>query len=131
MIFSWYAAAMPTGRPPSRERTALGERIAQARHQAGLSQIEVARQVGVSQRVVAYWEREAVSLRADQLDALASALGLSADALLGRRGAETRSAGPVGRTRRAFEALSRLPRRQQQKIVEVVETLIAGQPGVA
>ena len=33
--------------------------------------------------------------------------------------------GPVGKTRQVFETVSHLPRHQQQKIIEVVEALVA------
>lgn len=37
----------------------------------------------------------------------------------------TRRGGPVGRTRRVFETVSQLPRNQQQKILDVVDALVA------
>jgi len=35
--------------------------------------------------------------------------------------------GPVGRVRRVFESVSQLPRQQQQRIIDVVEALVAQQ----
>ena len=116
--------AMTTGRPASKPRTDLGKRISEARLAAGLTQQEVADKVNVTQRVVAYWEREAVSLRADQIDALASALNVTADALLGRNKRTSRGTGPVGKARRMFEEVSKLPRDRQQHVLRVVEDLI-------
>lgn len=122
-----YAADMPMGRPPSKKRTALGSRIAAARQAAGLTQQELADKIGATQRVVAYWEREAVSLRADQLDALAGALHLSADDLLGRAQPKARAAaaGPIGKARKIFAAISKLPRHQQEKIFSILEPFVA------
>ena len=74
------AKDMITGRPASKPRTALGLRISAARQSAGLTQQELAEKVNVTQRVIAYWEREAVSLRAEQINALSSALNVTADA---------------------------------------------------
>jgi len=119
------------GRPPAKPRTSLGERIAAARLAVGLTQQELARKIGISQRVVAYWERESVSLRPEQLAALAVALGISSDYLLGIAPAKQRGNGPAGKARRVFEAVSQLPRHQQQKIIDVVETLVAGQQSKA
>jgi hypothetical protein len=50
--------------------------------------------------------------------------GISVEELLGEPKAR-RLATPDGKARQLFESVSRLPRRQQQKIIEVVEALIA------
>jgi len=117
------AKDMITGRPASKPRTALGLRISAARQSAGLTQQELANKVKVTQRVVAYWEREAVSLRAEQIDALSNALNVTADTLLGRNTVTARS-GPVGKTRRMFEEVYKLPRDRRQHILRVVEDLL-------
>jgi transcriptional regulator with XRE-family HTH domain len=120
---SAYIPAMATGRPPRVPRTALGKKIYQAREQAGLSQEQLAQRIGVTQRVIAYWEREAVSLRAEQIDALANALNLTTDALLGRK-QPTPKTGPAGKVRQVFERVSSLPWHQQRQIVTIVEDLL-------
>lgn len=121
-----YADAMSQmGRPTDRKRTAFGERLAAAREAAGLSQRELADKLGVRQSVLSWWERQPVALKPEQLAALATALGVSADVLLGRDGAQKRGGGPSGKARRAFEAVAKLPRHHQQKIVAVVEALVA------
>jgi transcriptional regulator with XRE-family HTH domain len=115
------------GRPTDRQRTAFGERIAAAREAAGLSQRELADRLGITQRALSWWEREEVALRPEQLAALAAALGVSADFLLGLREPKARaSSGPAGKARRVFETVSKLPRHQQEKIVDTIETLLAG-----
>lgn len=119
-----YNASMPAGRPPSRERTTLGERIASARLQAGLTQTDLATRADVSQRVIAYWEREAVSIRPEQVQALADALNISADDLLGRQAAKTRGNGPVSRAKKLFDSISQLPRHQQEKIISILEPFV-------
>ncbi len=120
-----YGAPMAAGRPAKTKRPTFGERLALARQQAGLTQEQLAKKLGTTQRVITYWEREQVALRSEQLAALADALGVTADFLLCRESRQTRGNGPVGRTRRVFETVSHLPRHQQQKIIEVVEALVA------
>ena len=120
-----YDPCMPAGRPSKRPRSAFGERLSEARRRAGFSQQQLADKLGVSQRTVAHWERAKVALRADQLVALAHLLGVSADFLIGLEVPKQRESGPVGRTRRVLETVSRLPRHRQQKIIEVVEALVA------
>jgi transcriptional regulator with XRE-family HTH domain len=119
-----YDSLMQTGRPANKPRTSLGERITAARTDAGLTQQQLADKVETTQRVIAYWEREAVSLRADQIDSLADALNISTDELLGRTSRQ-RSGGPIGKARQVFEKVSKLPRNQQQRIISVVEALVA------
>jgi transcriptional regulator with XRE-family HTH domain len=128
-----YDPAMPInmGRPTNRKRTAFGERLVAAREEAGLNQSDLAHKLCITQRALSWWERQSVSLRPEQLAALAVALGVSADYLLGIDTTKKRGTGPAGKARRVFEIVSKLPRHQQQKIVDVVETLVAGQQSKA
>jgi len=120
-----YDEGMQTGRPPKHQRPPLGERIAAFRERAGLSQQQLADTLNVNQQMIAYWERRAVTLRPEQLADLSDALKVSVEELLGKEPPKIRGSGPSGKARQVFEAVSRLPRRQQQKIVEVVEALVA------
>lgn len=115
---------MKTGRPASNPRPPLGERIAQARKAIGLTQLQLAEKLGVSQRVVTYWERESVSLKPEQLSALADALEVSADFLLGRELAKKRGNGPQGKAKRILDAIAKMPRGQQEKVFDVIEPFI-------
>jgi transcriptional regulator with XRE-family HTH domain len=122
-----YDDGMQTGRPPKHQRPPLGERIAAFRERAGLSQQQLADALKVNQQMIAYWERRAVTLRPEQLAGLADSLKVSVEELLGKEASKVRGGGPSGKARQIFEAVSRLPRRQQQKIVEVVQALVAHQ----
>ena len=117
-----YSDGMKTGRPTKRERPPFGERLAEARIKAGLSQAQLAERMGVNQRLITHWERRSITLKPEQLTALAAALNVSADELLGIKPA--RQSGPTGRVRQVFDAVAALPRRQQQKIVDVVEAFV-------
>ena len=114
----------PGGRPAKHPRSDLGTRITQARQEAGLSQIDLAQKMGVTQQVVAAWERKAQSIRSDTLAKLAQVLGVSADELLGTRPPRSRASKPIGKARQLFEAVSKLPRRQQEKIAAVIEAFV-------
>ncbi len=113
---------MPAGRPAKLKRTPLGQRMAEAREKTGLTQTELGERLGVSQRVIANWERKPVALRAEQLAALADALSVSADFLLGRL--DAKSPFPKGRLREVFEKAHKLPRTQQNLIVDMVEAYV-------
>jgi transcriptional regulator with XRE-family HTH domain len=94
------------------------------RETAGLSVRELARQIGESHTNVSYWERSGQIPRSDKLAAIAKALGVTVENLLGEP-SPRRVTTPGGKVRQVFEAVSKLPRRQQQKIVEVVEAFVA------
>ncbi|MGH9968238.1 MAG: helix-turn-helix domain-containing protein [Pyrinomonadaceae bacterium] len=117
------------GRPAKKERTAFGERLYAVRQQAGLSQQQLADRLGITQRAYAHWERNPVALRADQLVSLAQALNVSVDDLVGINGSKKRGSGPTGKMKQLFEAASRLPRSQQQKIAALLEPFIAHHAG--
>lgn len=120
-----YDTGMSAGRPAKTKRPSFGERLAQTRQQAGLTQLQLAEKMGTSQRVMTYWEREGVALRPEQLAALANALGVTADFLVGKDVPKKHSGGPIGRGKRLFEAVSSLPRHQQEKIFAILEPYIA------
>ncbi len=119
-----YAVGMTAGRPARKPRPTFGERLAKARQEAGLTQAQLAERIGVSQRVVTYWEREPVALRAEQLAQVADALSVSADSLLGRKNGKRHTGGPAGKMRQLFQAASDLPRSQQQKVIDVLQPFI-------
>lgn len=124
-----YDAAMhPGGRPTDKPRTALGQRLQAARERAGISQKELAERLSTNQQRIAYWERRATGFRKETVLAqLTEILGISADELLGRAPAKGRAASatqPNGRARQMFEAVSKLPRRQQEKIFDILQPFI-------
>lgn len=120
-----YDAGMQRGRPSQRPRCPFGERLYAARIALGLSQAQVAEKLGITQTAYADWERYPVALRPDQVEKLTEIFKVSVEQLYGNGQERRQGGGPVGKARRAFEAVSRLPKRQQQKIVEVVEAFAA------
>ena len=121
-----YYDGMNTGRPAAQPRTPFGERLHAAREARGLSQAQVAQQLGMSQNAYACWERKPVALRPEQIDQLAKILSVSVDALFSGSGSAHKG-GPTGKAQRVFEEVSRLPRKRQQRIVSVVEDMLAAQ----
>lgn len=113
------------GRPTTRQRPPFGQRLVAIREEAGLSQRDLADKLAITQRALSWWEREPVALKPEQLIALADALDISIDYLLGRDVKIVRGPGPTGKAKKAFEAVSKLPRDQQKKIIDVVESFVA------
>jgi transcriptional regulator with XRE-family HTH domain len=95
------------------------------REAAGLTQQQLADLIGVDQSNIAFWERWGKAPRGEVLPKMAHALGVSVDTLLGVTPPKPKRQAAKGRLQLVFETASRLPRRQQQKIVEVVEALVA------
>jgi transcriptional regulator with XRE-family HTH domain len=120
-----YTANMPAGRPAQRERTEFGERLYRLREQRGFSQKQMAEKLGMSQQGYAAWERLPRALKPEELSSLAEILECSVDELVGKQPKPRRGSGPAGRIRRVFEAVTQLPRHQQNKVAEFVEAFVA------
>ena len=121
-LYSWH---MP--RPAISPRSEVGQRLATLRQAKGLTQKQLAEKIGVNQQDIAYWERQAPAPRGDVLPKIATVLEISVDELLGVRPIKARREGPKGRLHKVFVDASQLSRRQQQKIAEVVQALVAQQ----
>jgi len=63
----------------------FGKRLAQMRRAKGVTQVELAKKIGVSQRVIAYYEGETNFPPAQLLMPIAKALRISVDELLGSK----------------------------------------------
>ena len=122
-----YDPHMAGGRPAIKKPTVFGARLASARKSAGLTQSELAKCVGVTQRVVAYWERESVGLKSEQLIALSEALKVTTDQLLGLNTKQPRKGGVTGRAKRLFDEVQSLSKSKQRRILDTIETLLAGE----
>ena len=109
--------------PPYPALMAVKSNLRQLREAAGLSVRELARQIGESATNVSYWERSGQLPRSNVLTPMAKALGVSVEVLLGET--PRRVVKPGGKAGAVFEAVAKLPRRQQQKILDVVEALVA------
>jgi transcriptional regulator with XRE-family HTH domain len=122
-----YPVGMQTGRPSKYPRTPFCERVHAAREAMGLSQAQVAEKMGVTQTAYAVWERHPVALRPEQIEKLAAVLSVTVEHLFGREETNQRGKGPVGKARRLFESVSKLPRSRQQRILATVEDMLTAQ----
>jgi transcriptional regulator with XRE-family HTH domain len=111
-----------------KSRPAQGAHLAALRQRAGLTQAELGRLVGQKQQIIAFWEQTDKPPRSDVLPKLAKVLGVSVETLLSPTAPTSplaaRGGGPVGRVRKLFDEVSKLPRRQQDKIVEFLAPII-------
>ena len=113
------------GRPSNKIPSEMGARLASLRRHDGLSQAQLAEALGIPQRTLSFYEREAGDIPAGLAPPMARAMGVSVDELLGETDKKRRAgAGPTGRMRRLFEAASKLPWSQQEKIEAVIEAFV-------
>lgn len=92
-----------------------------------MSQRELGELLGATQKTVDYYERRTLNPTLDVIQKVAEALEVSPAQLIGDGATPTRlskKAGPTGKVQKVFEDVSRLPRRQQEKIVEFVSAFV-------
>ena len=104
-----------------------GKHLRALREATGLSQRELARQLDVHHSNIGFWETTGIIPRSGVLSPMAKILGVTVEQLLGEKNRAKHLIVPSGRARLAFDAISKLPKRQQQKIVEVVEAFVEHQ----
>lgn len=111
----------------------LGARIAKARKDHGMTQQQLAEQLGVAQQTLAHYEVGRARLPVSMLPMLARLLMLSLDELMGqstqpagaaaaRRGVKR---GPVSRLQQQIDAVAKLPKTRQQFVSQMLETVLA------
>ena len=125
-----YAHGAMAGRPPSTEGTAFGKRVADFRKRKGLTQAELAVILGVTAPMIVYCERRAANPSLDLLLKLSKALDVTVGELVGDDEPEPRrrKPGPPSELEERFERLRRLPRRDQETVLRMLDGLLAPQP---
>ena len=103
------------GRPTTKSAPEFGQRLATTRKQRGLTQDRLARAIGVSQKMIDYYERRAVNIKSETIRKLAHALQISVDELMGTKPLKAKP-GPKSRLMRQFEQVERLPKADQELV---------------
>ncbi len=111
--------------PPKQLPTNFGERLATLRKAAGFTQVELAAELGISQRMVAYYENPAAAPPANLLPQIASALGVSIDELYGVH-AKRRLVKQDGdsRLRRRLLAIEKLDVADKRQVLQILDAFI-------
>ena len=102
----------------------IGARVAALRARAGLTQGDVAERLGMSQRLLSYYEREASDIPASMLVPLADVLGVGVHELLGISESGPRKPGPKGYLQERFDAVREMPRKDQQFVVKFLDQVL-------
>lgn len=102
----------------------LGRKIAEIRKQRGYTQEILARAIGVTQRVITYYERESDRIPAKKLAEIAKVLEVSTDELLDlTEEKRSRGAKKGGYLRRKLQIVENFNKKDQKTITSVIESL--------
>jgi transcriptional regulator with XRE-family HTH domain len=106
------------------EADGFGARLAGFRKQAGISQTALAREIGISQRMMAYYEGPSAFAPAKLLPAMARALAVSVEALLGTETAKRKTKALDTRMQRRLQQIASLPPEERRQIMQLLDALI-------
>ena len=105
----------------------LGLRIAQARKELSITQVQLAATLGIAQQTLAHYEGGRLRLPASLISPLAKELHDSVEALLGQPDAPAPAGkrGPVSQLQQQVNRISQLPRAKQRFVMEMLDTVLA------
>jgi transcriptional regulator with XRE-family HTH domain len=124
------ARAAGSGRSVPRKKSvqpeqSFGQRLAAMRQAAGLSQRQLAKQTGISQRMIAYYEGRAALPPGHALTVFAEVLSVSVDELAGTRPIKPLAAGRSHpRLWHRFRQIEKLPLRERKELFSVIDAYL-------
>ncbi len=111
-------------RKKSGQRPDFGARLRELRIAAGYTQQEIAQELGVSRRMIAYYEGETERPPAALLPAFAAALGVTTDALLGVASLRRKAVKPDRRLQRRMQQIERMNPKEKRQALQILDALI-------
>ena len=105
---------------------ALGKRIAQQRKEIGLTQVQLAELLSISQQHMAAFEAGRRKVSAAAIPVLAKLFGMTTDQLMGID-KQPAKRGPASRLQQKIEQVSRMPKAKQQLAIDMLEAIIQQQ----
>ncbi|HEY6369673.1 MAG TPA: helix-turn-helix transcriptional regulator [Candidatus Sulfotelmatobacter sp.] len=103
----------------------LGERLARLRKQAGFTQIEFAKKVGITQVLVSAYETDRHLFSAEMAVRFALALDVSLDELLHPKAKKPVSKQPSLKVQRRIEQIEALPLYEQRALLTTIDKFLA------
>lgn len=101
----------------------FGQRMARLRKDAGLSQRDLARELGVSQRMIAYYEAHSEHAPAHLLPDLVEIFGVSTDQLLGLR--PLKPVKPANqRLLQRLRRIEKLPAKEKKQLLALIDAFL-------
>jgi transcriptional regulator with XRE-family HTH domain len=122
------STASPTSVALSKEERAffarLGARIAALRKQQGITQVQLAETLGVSQQTITAYEVGRRRIQVSALPVIAQALGVAVEELLGDERKAAGKRGPAPKLQQQMARITQLPRARQQFVMQVIESML-------
>ena len=116
------APVMPAKKP---SQNAFGQRLVTLRQARRLTQVQLAKATGMTQRAISYYEIEAEFPPAPALITLANALSVSTDELLGLKPAQANGNDSPEKQRlwKRFQKMEALPTKDQRAVIRLINSL--------
>jgi transcriptional regulator with XRE-family HTH domain len=111
-----------------KDDSSFGPRLTAIRKARGLTQIELAESAGTTQRSISYYENDDGIPPASAVVALAKALKVSADELLGLKPPRVDRVDDDAETKRLwkkFQMVTALPEKDQRAVIRLINSLVA------
>jgi transcriptional regulator with XRE-family HTH domain len=106
------------------EKNGFARRLVEFREARGMTQADLSRATGISERMIAYYERPDAQPPGPQLGALAKAVGVTTDELLGLRTRKGRPALRSPRLLRRLQMVEWLPADDQRALLKFLDALL-------
>jgi transcriptional regulator with XRE-family HTH domain len=105
---------------------AISRRLAEIRRGRGLTQVELATKLGLSQPLVSQYERGDIRMHASLVAAFAKALRVSSDEILGLQPTKGNGQSKDRRFLRRLEKIEALSRRDKQALLRTIDRFLSG-----
>jgi transcriptional regulator with XRE-family HTH domain len=115
---------MPKRKMDVEDQETFGDRLARFRQTAGYSQRALAAEIGISNRMVAYYEKESQYPPTHLMPVLAKALGVTADQLIGLEKVKDEGKQRDNRLWRRFSQVEKLPSPKRKQIVQILDAFL-------
>ena len=102
----------------------LGERLSRLRKQKGLSQSDLAKEIGIIQELVSAFELNKRKLSAEMVARFAKALGVSCDIIIGYKSNGSKKMNLNLRLMKRLHKIEKLSEYKQKKIISVIDSLL-------
>jgi transcriptional regulator with XRE-family HTH domain len=103
----------------------FGKRLARLRKTSGLTQQELGEKIGVSKRVIAYYEGETSYPPAHLIEPLAKVLKISTDELLGLKNLKQQHDPEHAALWRRLKKVETLPKKDQKALLHYLDALVS------
>jgi transcriptional regulator with XRE-family HTH domain len=124
--------SMPTVALSKEERAffaRLGARIAQLRKDQGITQVQLAELLDVSQQTITAYETGRRRIQVSALPVIAHALGATVETLVAETPKTAHKRGPVPKLQQQLERITQLPKAQQRFVMQMIDTVLQQQSG--